>query len=90
MVYVRRLHGNAQAAAFSNRTGHLLWLASIGNQESGNIFCRVVCLEIGSLIGNQGIADRMSFIESIAGKGFNQGKDFIRHRRRKPPLPGSG
>ena len=48
----------------------------MGNQESGNILSGVVCLEIGSLISDEGIADTVSLVEGIAGKGLNKSKDL--------------
>ena len=62
----------------------------MGNQESSHILCRIVCLEIGSLTGNKGIAYAVSLVEGIAGKGLNKGKDLTGYLSREVILLGSG
>ena len=66
-----------QAAAFGDGVAHFLQLVGMGDEQSGNVFCRVVRLKIGGLIGDKGIAGGVSLIEGIASKGLNQGEDLF-------------
>ena len=82
-VDVRRQHLYTQAAALSHGAGYLLCLVCVSNEESRHVFNRVVCFEIGSLVGNKGVANTVSLVEGIARKGFNEGEDLIGHLRRE-------
>jgi len=62
----------------------------VGHQKSGHVLRRVVCLEIGGLISNQGVAHTVRLIKGIARKWFNESKDLTGHFVGELSLLGSG
>ena len=47
-------------------------------EQRCNILHRIVCFQIGGLVSDQGIAERVRFIKRVSGKRFDQGVNLFR------------
>jgi len=70
-IYVRGHHGDAHFPRFADIFHHLFGVAGFRCQQRGHEFDRVVRLEPGRLVGQQGVGAGMRLIEAVAGKFGN-------------------
>src|SRR3546814_1081632 len=51
---------------------YLVGIVHVGRQGGGQKFGRVIMLEPGRLVSDQGIGGRVAFVEAVAGEFFHQ------------------
>src|SRR5258708_758263 len=75
-VDVGRLDGNSHLAALVDVFHHVVRVARLRGQQRGHKLHRMVRLEVGGLIRQQGIGRGVRFVEAVAGELLHQVKEF--------------
>ena len=70
LVDVGPQHGKLHAPAFLHKERHLLNVIHVVGQHGRHVLCRVVGLEVGSLVGDPGVAGGVRFVECVRSKGL--------------------
>ena len=52
-------------------------MTTVSNEEGSHILHRVVCLEVGRLVGDHGITDAVGFIKGVSGERFYEIEDLL-------------
>ena len=68
MVQIRGQHGNAQLLALGNVARNFSGGVQHRGHQCRHILPGIVALQVGRLIGHDGVAHRMSLVEGIVGK----------------------
>src|SRR3990167_6076094 len=97
-IDVRGKNFDPSLATLRQVLDHLVGISHFGTQQGGHEFYRIMGLQIGGLVGDQGIGGRMGFVEAVPGKGLHLieylgrlfGIDFILARPLGEPLSLAG
>ncbi len=74
-VDIRRQDINPHAAAISHIIGYFGGVVLRDREQGGHIFNRIMCLQIGSLNGDDAVIGGVGFVKAVAGKLFPIVKD---------------
>ena len=76
-VHVRLEDGDAEAVALRDRLGDALGVAVGGLQDSGHVLSGVVRLQVGGLVGDGAVADRVRLVERVPGERLDEVEQLV-------------
>ena len=85
-VDIRRLDRNSHLAALVDVLHHAIGVAGDGSKQRRHEFDRMVSLQIGSVISQQGVGRRVRLVESVAGKLRHEIENLLDFFRREAAL----
>ena len=88
LVDVGREDGNPGFLAVAEHLDDPVGGTDLGGKVGGEEIDRVVRLEVGGLVGDEGVRDGVGLVEAVAGEGLDQGPEVLRLLLRGPVLDG--
>ncbi|MNM42531.1 hypothetical protein D3C81_533730 [compost metagenome] len=77
LVHLRRQHGQAEVAHLVQEADHLFGVVHVRRQRRGHELGRVMALEPGRLVTDQGVGGSVRLVEAVAGELLHQVEDRI-------------
>jgi len=79
LIDIGRQDFNPQPAAFFNIQGYLVGVFHNAGNEGRHVLDGIIGLEVGRLVGHQGIGSRMALVKTVTGKVGHQVEDVAGH-----------
>ena len=79
LVHIGHQQGDAHIPALGDVLRHLLAGVKHAGQQGRHVLAGIMALEIGRLIGHNGIAHRMGLVEGVVGKVVDVGINGLGH-----------